>query len=291
MTAAVYFFLTKLTITKYNDSIYQLFPLSNGMVSTSIGGNSEYETYIGGWDLNNNKTIPKIGKWNGSGITDIPVIDASGKEYSITSVYAVSNDEIWFGGDSGRLLSYINNNFTFYQFDSTYAIYPLLVGQNNKLIICAYKLILSPNGNDGILYYDFFEKNYENWIKIWSKTYHNEYAVAFRPIKDRLLGIKQQELYKFINNDFVFLKSFVGFKLSTLYDGISENEFMIYGSNVNSNRDIALLHWNGVNWSYEISLENYDNMSTHLKSIGNRYYFGMSGNYFLDTYIFKGRKK
>lgn len=266
------------------------YPLGLDLFGLSIDAADKNNVFIGGNDRSHPYfPNPKIKKWDGNTLIDLPINDPEGKKYSILRILAISPDEVWFGGDKGKLLKYNGNDFEFYNFDTTSYVAPLKKDFDNNVYIETWKPITNPQHTEGELFIDIYKFNSNNFKKVYSWYVNSNISQdsTFEIISsnNEIYNTCKNNIYRFSNNNFQKIFPVYLFHLSNLLDIKSENEFLCDGI-IKSEQVDYIFHWNGKSFSKEIMLPGF-NAFSGIK-INNKYYCLVNNFTSTVSFLYKG---
>jgi hypothetical protein len=125
-----------------NGSIEYINHNDNGFVCYCANGTSINNVYLGGIDGPTSK--PKLKKWNGGGIVDIPIPDSISA--CIQNIVPISENDIWMSTNKNIIFHFANNIFEKYYLENGYEA--------------------------GLVYKDIFNNLYAQYIKFSLGSYY-----------------------------------------------------------------------------------------------------------------------
>lgn len=251
------FLLGVQSLVQYNgESFIYHYYVDNSFYPLSMGSYDKNNIFIGGHDFSiANFGIPKLKKWNGVGFDDIPIPDSSNNFNSISSIFAIKNDEIWMGSAKGDLIHYNQGKFEFLRLDSTFYFTMFGKDEFGNYYSVAVKTVFD---SLTINYLNIYKKVKDQWQ--WSLVFSEKYfgydinEIQPALINNYISGFQNNNIVSFTGNIFqsIFqIKPFNAYPVSRLSD-TSINFFLMPG--LIENGRIELFHWNGNKWSKEVDL-------------------------------------
>jgi hypothetical protein len=288
------FLLAPYSLFQSSGNSYREFPLSYGLSSFSMDGLDENNIFIGGGDYTVNYFAPKIGKWNGSQVIDIPVSNPYGKLYYINSVFCINNENILFGTNNRILLKYDGINFQYFTFDSSASIRPLAKDLNNNIFIECFREITNPSHTESYFYIDIYKYDQQSFNKIYTwysfnNSNNSDSVMRFAGFGGTIYGYMRNKVYKIMNNGLSEILETEFYNRPSTIGGISDVDFMICGEPVSEYFDYYVFNWNGRNISREIYNTGY--IFIDIKKIQTTYFCLGHESYPFYHFLFKGREK
>ena len=287
------------TLTKFDGSNFTEYIFgSDGLYALTMGGFSNNSIYIGGDD----NTLPKNGKprlkkWNGSSFEEISISNPLNRQYQISSIFAISDDEIFMGTTRGDIIHYKNETFEFQRIDSTFIITYFGKDETGNYYCTAQRDRFDSLTTRNL---DIYKKVNAvwNWTKVFSEQYVND-VNEIRPalMNKEFIGFKLNSIRKFTGSSFAEIfkvDPFYVFIINEMSD-TTINTFLIPGKIYNDlSGDIKMFHWNGSKWSKELSFKesDIDGMTiSRVKYVNGKYYFLVLDHFFDKSFLGIGIKK
>lgn len=225
----------------------------NNFVANCADGTNINNVYIGGMSGPDSK--PKLKKWDGNGITDIPLpYDTTA---CICSIVMVSENDIWMGTEKNFVFHYVNGSFSIYKFDENIVTSSVYKDNDGGLFILAWKYIQ----NAFIYQYIYkYENNIWNQIYKDSVTNNTEMGACIGSCGGKILRNGKSGIYCFdgyIWEKYVNIPSAIGHEY--LAAGGNSTDILFHGEyNYNYIQDY-LFYYNG-NVIYKLPLYGYPNI-------------------------------
>lgn len=214
-----------------------------------IDGLSRNEAYLAGWESINGKYKPRIERWNGSSLVNMPINYNFNDDILTGPILVKSSSEIWISAAKGLIYNFDGYNLTKYQLPDT-LMQPvgILYDENNKLRYLTHYL----KGSDTIDAYYVYEFNGSNWLKVYQDSNFpfstRDYGIMNTMIYACDVG---KMIYKLENNTLVEkIPIPQGQQVFNIYAfaGNSFENLMGFGS---AGMQRTFFHWNGQKWSNE----------------------------------------